>query len=1233
MHPVIARLGGRVVYVRPCFSGSAQGVSRLYLKSLEIIGFKSFADKTRLEFEPGMTAIVGPNGCGKSNVADSLRWVLGEQSAKALRGAKMEDVIFNGTDAHKPLGMAEVSLCLAECEGVLGTEYNEVTVTRRVFRTGEGQYFINKTPCRLKDIQRLFMDTGIGTNAYSLMEQGRIDKILSSHPEDRRAVFEEASGITKFKADKREAMRKLEQTEANLLRLEDVVREVKRQIISLQRQAGKAKRYQELHSRLREFDLFATRHRLGTLDQDIGTLEASLATLTQRDEAARASIEEAEAQATARRSEIEQAEQLMREAMEASVNARTELDRVRELARHNADRIVELQTLAARDTKDAEEAKSRRDQHEAHAQEQQVKLVRAIQDRETAERELAEHVTRLTEAERSLEEANKLLHKLRAEQVDLDMRLSNLQNDLNALDAQERNNTMRRERLAAEHAETQRAVELFEHRQAEMVTRLATLREESEQSRARLDLLQNQRKDKSSSVSNLKQALSDLRAQAAAKKARIELLEASREQRKGFSEGARALLDAKSKLQVDRALVLGPLAEQIRIEPAAQTALEAALRPWLDAIVVQGEAGALAILAEMERQSSGAVRLLSTSGSQEKAPVNGQRLLDLVQAADPIRAALERVIGHVILVDKVADIPQPLAAGVAYVTRRGVLISAGGTAELWKQNEAQDNPLARQQALAEWKAQLSEVQAQMAAHEGTINQLQQEESTVEQSIADTRRELDERQRALNLAEGENRVFGQEAKQARERAETVAWELKTIEEQHHSGDDRRTRLTTEMDEKRRRQDEIRSTLSARTESLRELEQNRTRCLNETGDRRVRFSEARQAAQSLEGTIGQLTIRINELSTLIEERSRGISTYQTRIADLQVAVAEAEARVAPLEAEAAVQARKLDELKLQRAEVAGHLHTLETTLREQRDQLEGLRKQRSHAEVELAQQRMRRQNQVERITGEYRITVEQVAAAPEPTWDDGTRPDRDNLETMIAELRTKIEAMGAVNLVAIEEHRELEERYQFLTQQQTDLVNAKDQLMEMIKQINKTTTEMFAQTFEMVNNNFQRLFTKLFGGGTARLVLIDEGDVLESGIEIIARPPGKKLQTVSLLSGGERTMTAVALLFALYEVKPSPFCVLDELDAALDDANIGRFVKTVQDYLVNSQFVVITHNRQTISAARALYGVTMEQQGISKIVSVKFSETETRESKYPPQPPSAPVPPPVVETNQN
>ncbi|HMP74797.1 MAG TPA: chromosome segregation protein SMC [Kiritimatiellia bacterium] len=1196
----------------------------MYLKALEIVGFKSFAEKTRLEFEPGMTAIVGPNGCGKSNVSDAVRWALGEQSAKALRGAKMEDVIFNGTDSHKPLGMAEVSLTLADCEQALGTEYHEVTVTRRVFRSGEGQYFINRAPCRLKDIQRLFMDTGIGTNSYSLMEQGKIDRILSSHPEDRRAVFEEASGITKFKADKREALRKLEQTEANLLRLDDIIREVKRQIISMQRQAGKAKRYQELQTQLRAIDLFATRERLDLMETQIKALEARLASITEQDDAARTDIDQVEAETAQRRHALEQVELSIAGAMEAAMSARTELERVREAIRHSEERRQELQQLSERDTRDADEARQRRAQHEQTLNDQQVRLTRAQADRDLAERELTEHAQRLTDAEKRVEEIGRMLHTLRTEQVELDSRAAQRQNELAQLDAEERANMLRRERLAAEHAETTRALEIFEGRQQDMGSRLGDLRGTVESTRDHLARLEEQKHDKANAATALQKTLGALKSQAAARQAQIELLEASGQQHEGFALGARQLLNANDGLQVDRARVLGPLAEQIQIDPHWQHALEAALRPWLDAVVVDGDAAALAILRAMDEQSAGAIRLLSTSARPAFPPPAGHaRLLDHVRAPDALRPALECILGHVCIAERAADIPDDRPAGLAWVTASGLLVNPNGTAELWRREEAGSNPLTRQQLLNGWREELARLQADIRQQEAALAGLAGESNDLDQALRAARQMLEEHRRLLNTAEGENQVIAQEAKQARERAETVAWELQNIEAQHKSGDDRRTGIQNGLESVRSRQAEVRATLSAKTEELRDAEQHRNRCAAEATDRRVRFAETRQAVQSLTDSCAQLGARVQELTGLIDERSRGISTYQARLADLETTRAGAAARVEPLEADATRHGAVLEQQKALRDESSRALAQLEAALREKRTRIEEIRGRKSSCEVELAQQRVRRQNQVERVTGDYRITMDEVLGAPEPTWENSERPDREALEIQVAELRAKLEAMGPVNLVAIEEHRELEERYQFLTQQQTDLTNSKDQLMEMIREINKTTTEMFADTFAKVNANFQEMFTKLFGGGSAKLVLVDEGDVLESGIEIIARPPGKKLQTVSLLSGGERTMTAVALLFSLYLVKPSPFCLLDELDAALDDANIGRFVKTVTGFLERSQFIVITHNRQTIAAARMLYGVTMEKQGVSKIVSVKFSEHESREDRHPPQPTDTPA----------
>jgi chromosome segregation protein len=495
-----------------------------------------------------------------------------------------------------------------------------------------------------------------------------------------------------------------------------------------------------------------------------------------------------------------------------------------------------------------------------------------------------------------------------------------------------------------------------------------------------------------------------------------------------------------------------------------------------------------------------------------------------------------------------------------------------------------------------------------------------DEQTFNESIEQGRIQNEDSQRKLAQSEGENRIISQEAAQARDRAETVTWELGVLKDQQVSGGNRRASIHQEMEQVRTRQADVRSAVNSKADALRAIEQARAERAAEVTERRVRVAERRQKVEHLATRKEPMEARIEELESLIANRSDGISSYQSRIQELQVSIRTTEAKLQPLQDEVTRLGEQLDTARRRRSEKATVLTGCDSILHEKRAMLDDIRAKKSQLDVELAEQRIRRQNLVERISADYHITAEQMAAEPEPAWENGQKLDRDALETMIAEIRAKIEAMGPVNLVAIEEHHELEERFTFLTQQQDDLVKAKAQLMELIRKINKTTTEMFFQTFQQVNNNFQEMFKKLFGGGSAKLVLVNEEDVLESGIEIIARPPGKKLQTVSLLSGGERTMTAVALLFSLYLVKPSPFCLLDELDAALDEANIGRFIKVVQSFLENSQFVVITHNRQTISAAEVLYGVTMEQNGVSKIVSVKFSQHEkkTQEPAKEPEP---------------
>lgn len=1196
----------------------------MYLKNIELIGFKSFAEKTRLEFEPCMTAIVGPNGCGKSNIADALRWVLGEQSTKALRGSRMEDMIFNGTDSHKPLSMAEVSLTLAGCEEKLGTEYDEVTVTRRVLRSGEGQYFINKTPCRLKDIQRLFMDTGIGTNSYSMMEQGRIDQILSSRPEDRRSVFEEASGITKYKADKKEAIRKLEQTEANLLRLADIMREVKRRIISLQRQAGKARRYKALQDELRGLDVYLSRDKIDALNAEIATLESRLASLSEQEEALRADIQTLEKESGEIRGILARTENDLSTAMEAAVQTQTERDRNLELIRINEDRIAELRGLSDRDSKDADEARTRLDIHREKLEEHKARLSQAAENRDRAQQELDQSQERLRTLDERVKQMTDHLNRLRTESIDLESRQARLQNELSDMDSDERTSVVRRERLTAELNELRRGVEKFQDRESQTREQIVSLQSGVSESADRIRGQIEVRDRLAQEIEETGQEQQKVHEQIAARKAQAELYEEPSEQSEGLPEGARWLMSSRESL-------LGTLAGHVHAEPEYQIALEAALRAWLDALVVMDAATLPGILQELEEGRHGTARLLSLSVGRalharpdraaERAvhpdvehatDLPGKALLDHVRCSDTVQPLAHHLLSRVRVVGNVQEIPSPVPEGVTYVTRNGAVIRPDGSAEFWMPEKNETNPMTRRHLLTRWKQELEELGHRDSDLRQRLDRLRSEKTQLDTEIEHAREALEERRRHLASREGEYQVKADEADQARGRLETVSFELNALNEQQVSSGDRRKSIQDELESVRNRQSEIRSELASRSEELKHAEQERSGCWTETTEKRVQLAEQRQAVGHLTSVRESLEARIQELESLIRERTDGLSGYQRRAEQLESAIQSARDRIQPLEAEVERHNKALIEARSRREEKSARLSEYDARLREKREALEQHRTRKSELDIRLAEERMRVQNTIERLSLDYRLTPEQLMNEPDPEWKDGQAPDRDALETQVAEIRAKLESMGPVNLVAIEEHQELEERLTFLTEQHDDLVKAKQQLLDMIRRINRTTTEMFTQTFEAVNANFQETFKTLFGGGSAKLVLVDDEDVLESGIEIIAKPPGKKLQSVSLLSGGERTMTAVALLFALYKVKPSPFCMLDELDAALDDTNIGRFIRMLKGFLTDSQFVIITHNRQTIEAADVLYGVTMEQHGVSKIVSVKFSRHgETRE----------------------
>jgi chromosome segregation protein len=1218
----------------------------MYLQSIELIGFKSFAYKTLLNFHRGVTAIVGPNGCGKSNVLDAIRWVLGEQSAKALRGGEMADVIFSGTDSKQAVGMAEVSLTFAECENELGLEYHEVTITRRVYRDGRSDYFLNKVPCRLKDIQMLFMDTGIGRAAYSIMEQGKIDQILSSRPEDRRAIFEEAAGITKYKTQKKEALRKLEYTDANLLRLSDILKEVKRQIGSLQRQAGKARRYQALFESLRILDLHLGYRNAEEMRRNIKEAESEVERLRSAQRSLEEQVESQEFGLTQQREALESLEEQILIARQRVQELRSEVDRATNRIGFNQERASEAEELSARYSADMAAA-----QEKATIQQTQL---------EDTDHQLTELFQSLQVEESRLEERQTSVNALRESRVEQENAVQESQRQIQQCES--RSASLRGELVSTMHqreaAETRLGLLEQELRQAETVQNQLTsqtdaVRKESEDAIALVqttrDALRDREHDLGTRKKDLQQAERDLASierTLTERESRLELLRQLNQEGAGLQAGTQAVLRGLDDPSLFRASVLGTLASFLDVDRDFIPAIEAALGDQLQTILLADPevAESLAKSLASGKQGRAAVcpkaAISSLPPLQIEAVPNGAIAwaLDHVRVQGEIAPLVHRLLANVVLAPDLEtafrikrSVPSCAVATLAgeFISEIGVVFagaSGEGNAHSILQRKAQIRDLTAE--TGELRRRLAESEQQRATIESDLEQLQHR-------VEDERAELHRNQIAVSTLESRISMLDREFRETDGRIKSLRWEKSGIEQRLSGAVTRAAALETELETVGQElvdwQGRFSQSLSE-LESLRADEDSLTEILHEA---KVRVATERQRRESLERQRQPMASRLTELQELIRSRERDIANYRDRsqqylaenetltskILELQADQEKAEAEVAALIEERSGRIESVD--------------AVEQNLRQLRKQLTECQETRGEHEVKATQYKLRLESVREHVTHRYQTELESFS----PDWevfestlrDQRKRLDQseeigrtsadpsgqtedcdwDSVRTIVAEINERLEAMGPVNLEAIQEYDELEERQRFLDEQNADLIKSKTELLDVINKINETTKELFAATFEQVRKNFQEMFVELFGGGKANLLLVDDADPLESGIEIIAKPPGKQLQSISLLSGGEKTMTAVGLLFAIYMVKPSPFCVLDEMDAPLDESNISRFIKILDRFVTQSQFVVITHNKRTIAKADVLYGVTMEEHGISKLVGVRLTKQHDAE----------------------
>lgn len=1270
----------------------------MYLKSLTLHGFKSFADKTHFEFHKGVTGIVGPNGCGKSNVVDAIRWVLGETSAKALRGEEMADVIFNGTDKRKPVGLAEVVLTMADCEQALGVEYNEVAICRRVFRDGRSEYRLNNTVCRLKDINDLFSGTGIGRQAYSIMAQGQIDMLLSSKPEDRRMVFEEAAGITKFKGQKKEALRKLEYTEANLLRVADVIAEVKRQMGTLQRQAAKARRYQTLLDDVRMFDTHLAHRQYSDYSAEKAESENHVRMMTEQLEHLQSRLQTTELEATETREAYHSVESQINQLRQQSQELRSQVQSAEGRIGFNNERNEELHGRIRQNEEQIQQGQQHLEQQRAEMISADEQLISIRENIETRQMSLNEHLSvhnsilpdrsRLDSDRRAVRES---IRQFEGQIAAADARAQSLTNQISA--DRQRHETLAHDRQASSQAKEASQIE-FDNLQSEI--------QDLEQTRDELDeKAKNCARDiieKRSQRDALNEELTELQRAVTQRRSRIEIIEQLLQKGEGLAEGTQQVLKGLDNPEVFSVGVRGLLASAIEVEPQFIAAIEAALRDHLQAVLLTDSELASQILDRLSNKQLGKAALLPHDFATMRAVPDRQLVpeggiawaVDKVKARQGVQELTDRLLNNVLIVE---DLHTALRLkkqlrDVAIATMKGEFIAADGIIHGGATKEEAASMLRREAEVRTLKVELEGYEYQVLEKEDAVATLRAQVEDMQREEVTLREQSQRAREGFSTLTGKLSVVQRALQQATTKLESVEWDQNQITSRIQAAE---AQIAWQREESSVAQEQLEGArihegeLEIEMEAFLRRELESSERLNEL---RTALALEQSALQSIERQKAPMATRLHELEAAIQRFDLEINTWRSRI---EQSLSENARFAEQVESQrGAIEAidEHLQNKTEERAASFERVTELENQLVQLRLQTTGLSDSRNRIEVQLTRVDLRLENLINQVQERYSFHISafepdyhalmysiseqkksrgrggdkrkgisiaanqadddmppKAVVAEAPIEDETTasedaeetvaipvvdadevdldaieipgeegHPDWDFVNEVVGELRQKLESIGPVNLDAIQEFEELEERHNFLDTQHNDLVNSKEELLQVIAKINETTKIMFSETFDLVRGFFHNNFRELFGPtAKADLMLTDDTDPLESGIEIIAKPPGKKLQTISLLSGGERSMTAVALLFSIYQVKPSPFCVLDELDAPLDESNISRFLKMLDNFIDNSQFIIVTHNKRTMSRADVIYGVSMQEFGISKPIGVRMTTEDTRPSK--------------------
>jgi chromosome segregation protein len=1183
----------------------------MFLKRLDVMGFKSFAERISVEFVPGVTAVVGPNGSGKSNIIDAVRWVLGEQSAKSLRGSKMEDVIFAGSDSRKPLNIAEVTLTLDNQDGALPIEYSEISVTRRVYRSGDSEYLLNKQPCRLKDIIELFIDSGLGKEAFSIISQGKVEEILNSKPEERRIIFEEAAGVLKYKKRKKKAEAKLDETQENLNRVNDILHELEGQVEPLKIQASMAKDYLEKKEELEKFEVALTVHEIEELHKQWKLFSEKFELHGKEEMEMSSNIQKREAVLEQTRDKITALDESITQLQEVLLSTSEELEKLEGRKQVLQERKKNSSTNKAQLQTNIEEITVKIEQLQAEKEKAQI-------DFQKIEAQVKELKSDLTKKQNQLknynEDVEEIIESLKGDYIEVLNRQASAKNEIQLIDQQLEQQSSRNDRLHSENAKyvTQRAELQAEYK--ELTVKLQAIKEDINQQV--FGYREEQKKLESSKTNYQKQEKTLYQAYQYLQqgKSRKEMLEEMEEDYSGFFQGVKEVLKARGETLHG---IEGAVAELIQVPKQYELAIETALGAAMQHVVVETEEHGRKAISYLKRNQFGRATFLPMNIIKGKYISESQKNMlqqhesfvgigvNLLQYDARYETIAANLLGNVIITKDLKganEIAKLVQFRYRLVTLDGDIVNPGGSMTGGTVKQKKNSLLSR-------KGELEELKEKLTVMENQTKQLETDVKALKEEVSFRERKLEEMR-----MKGEHLRISEQELKSKLRENELAQE--NMDEHLSLYDMEKADFTSIKEKHTKRKKELSSILSKIENELQQLNEKIEELTQQKNDDRtskdvvtgeISDLKAELAAKNeqLVNSRGQLERLTTELKDSIKRQSvykDDLNWLQNELEDNfsgeEQLVEEAKNCAAEKDKTTKlISVRREERLKYQQS-----IEDEELELKELKRQHKGLLEALKDEEVKINRFDVDLENRLNHLREEYMLSFEAAKETSSLTIDI------DEAKKRVKLIKLALEELGTVNLGAIDEYERVSERYEFLLEQKEDLNEAKDTLFQVINEMDVEMVKRFGQTFTSIQLEFEQVFKELFGGGRAQLKLTHPEDLLNTGVDIVAQPPGKKLQNLGLLSGGERALTAIALLFSILKVRPVPFCILDEVEAALDEANVHRFSQYLKQFSNDTQFIVITHRKGTMEEAHVLYGVTMQESGVSKLVSVRLEETK-------------------------